>query len=110
MPQLKTVHVIVSGRVQGVGFRAWTKSNARKRSLDGWVRNLEDKTVEAVFSGDEAMVDDMLKACEDGPLASRVKGLTVQPWQGAVEKGFIQRETKFEPAQSMDDAATTPVM
>ena len=89
----KRVHVIVSGRVQGVGFRAWTKSNARKRSLDGWVRNRSDRTVEAVFSGDASMVDDMIKACEDGPLASRVLNIVVKPWPNHVDEGFETLET-----------------
>lgn len=89
----KTVHVRISGRVQGVGFRAWTRSNARKRSLDGWVRNREDGTVEAVFSGPPNMVDDMLRACEDGPLASRVQAIQVRAHKEAVRDGFHMLET-----------------
>lgn len=93
MSKTKTVHVMITGRVQGVGFRAWTKSNARKRSLDGWVRNRSDKSVEAVFSGDTEMVNDMLQACEDGPLASRVLSVNVAPWKNAVDEGFEELET-----------------
>lgn len=89
----KTIHVIISGRVQGVGFRAWTKSNARKRGLHGWVRNRSDKTVEAVFAGPAEMVDDMLLACQDGPLASRVQSVEAKPFKGEVADSFDLLET-----------------
>ena len=90
---VRKVHVIISGRVQGVGFRAWTKSNARKRGLHGWVRNRSDKTVEAVFAGAKDKVEEMLAACKDGPLASRVLELQVKDWPKHVDEGFHQLET-----------------
>lgn len=68
-------HVIVYGRVQGVGFRAFVEHEAFKRGLKGWVRNRRDGSVEAVFSGDETVVADMIDACRQGPLGSRVDGL-----------------------------------
>ncbi|RPG00569.1 MAG: hypothetical protein CBC23_005560 [Rhodospirillaceae bacterium TMED63] len=48
---MKSVHVSIEGRVQGVWFRAWTTEQAKKRGLDGWVRNRTDGTLKAVFSG-----------------------------------------------------------
>ena len=65
-------HVIVHGRVQGVGFRAFVEHAALKRGLEGWVRNRRDGSVEAVFAGEEGMVADMAEACRGGPLGARV--------------------------------------
>jgi acylphosphatase len=64
--------VIISGRVQGVGYRAWVEHQARVRRLKGWVRNRRDGSVEAVFAGPEAVVSEMITACRRGPSASRV--------------------------------------
>jgi acylphosphatase len=90
---VKSVHVRISGRVQGVGFRSWTKAQARKKALNGWVRNRTDGTVEAVFSGKESVVDEMVEACQDGPLVSRVKEVKVQSWDEPVASGFEHLET-----------------
>lgn len=65
-------HVIISGRVQGVGYRAWTISSARKLMLSGWVRNRSDGTVEALFHGAPAQIEQMLTACAKGPVLARV--------------------------------------
>ena len=65
-------HVIVHGRVQGVGFRAFVEYEAVARGLEGWVRNRREGTVEAVFKGEEAVVFDMIEACRRGPFAARV--------------------------------------
>jgi acylphosphatase len=65
-------HVVVHGRVQGVGFRAFVKREAQARRLDGWVRNRRDGSVEAVFMGAEATVADMIEACRRGPFGARV--------------------------------------
>jgi len=69
---------MITGSVQGVFYRAWTESEAKKRHLRGWVRNCRDGSVEAVFAGDETMVDDMLTACRDGPPAARVADISVK--------------------------------
>ena len=69
----RVVHVIIRGRVQGVGFRAWTQHQAELRGLAGWVRNRRDGSVEALFSGPDAAVGAMLKACREGPAGSRVE-------------------------------------
>jgi acylphosphatase len=89
----KAVHVTISGRVQGVGFRAWAKSSATKAGLNGWVRNRSEGTVEAVFSGKSEHVDTMLIACKDGPLASRVTDLQSEEWPDAVPSGFELKGT-----------------
>lgn len=66
------VHCIIHGRVQGVGFRAWTRRTAAAKNLDGWVRNLPDGTVEALFAGEEEAVSQMVEVCRKGPVFSRV--------------------------------------
>ncbi len=66
---MKSTIVRISGRVQGVWFRAWTEKQAIALGLDGWVRNRQDVTVEALFSGDDANVDRMVADCHDGPSA-----------------------------------------
>ena len=66
------LEVRISGRVQGVWFRASTREEARRRGLDGWVRNLPDGRVEAVFEGEEAALEGMLAWCRLGPPGARV--------------------------------------
>lgn len=70
-------HVYISGRVQGVFFRAWTEDEAIKRGLCGWVRNLADGRVEATFEGEKEMVEDMIKACWIGPPGAKVTDVKV---------------------------------
>lgn len=68
-------HIVVRGRVQGVGFRAFVEHEALTRALQGWVRNCRDGAVEAVFAGPSAVVADMIEACRRGPYAARVDAL-----------------------------------
>lgn len=72
MSGTRAVRVVIRGRVQGVGFRAWTADEAQALSLAGWVRNRPDDTVEALFSGSPDAVGLMLQACRTGPRAARV--------------------------------------
>ena len=67
--------VMIRGRVQGVGFRAWTEREARRRVLEGWVRNLRDGSVEAVFAGPPEAVATMIEACRHGPSLARVEAV-----------------------------------
>jgi len=71
------MHVLISGRVQGVFFRAETQRAATGFKLSGWVRNLPDGRVEAVFEGEDAAVDKMLAWCHHGPPAARVQEVIV---------------------------------
>ena len=88
MTTLKQLRVIISGRVQGVGFRYWTLDEATRRGLDGWVRNLTDGRVEAVFAGAAVEVDDMVAACHKGPRFARVESVEVFDHENAVTPGF----------------------
>jgi acylphosphatase len=67
--------VIVRGRVQGVGYRAWTEITALERGLEGWVRNRRDGSVEALFIGPTDDVAAMIEACRNGPPGARVDAL-----------------------------------
>ena len=71
-------HVIVKGRVQGVGYRAWTEHMALRRELEGWVRNRRDGTVEAVFAGPEPEVAAAIEACLRGPPGSWVSAVDAE--------------------------------
>jgi acylphosphatase len=64
--------VIIRGRVQGVGYRAWVEDTAHAKALAGWVRNRRDGSVEAVLAGSEAAVAEMITACHRGPSPARV--------------------------------------
>jgi acylphosphatase len=73
-------HVFVSGMVQGVFFRSETQYEAKKRGVTGWVRNLPDGRVEAVFEGEEEKVKQLINFCKHGPPGARVKGVDVR-WE-----------------------------
>jgi acylphosphatase len=64
---MQRMHVVISGRVQGVFFRAYTRETAMTLNLTGWVRNLYDGSVEAVFEGGDTNVQSMLEWCKKGP-------------------------------------------
>jgi acylphosphatase len=70
-------HVFISGRVQGVFYRASTKNMAEQLGLKGWVRNTSDGWVEALFEGDETAVKDMISWCHKGPRSAEVSDVTV---------------------------------
>jgi acylphosphatase len=73
-------HVWVSGSVHGVFFRATTRRTAQKYGVTGWVKNLRDGRVEAVFEGPKEKVDAMIKFCHEGPPAAIVKNVEVK-WE-----------------------------
>ena len=68
--------VTIRGRVQGVGYRAWVEHRARAHDLEGWVRNLSDGSVEALFSGPAEVVAAMVERCRRGPSSARVEAVT----------------------------------
>lgn len=70
-------HVFISGTVQGVYYRANTRETARNLGLDGWVRNLDDGRVEAMFEGDADAVETIVEWCHDGSPAACVESVEV---------------------------------
>jgi len=71
------IHVYISGRVQGVGFRYSTLQEAKRLGLTGWVRNTFDNKVEAVFEGDENIIEEMLSWCNKGPSMAFVSSVEI---------------------------------
>jgi acylphosphatase len=80
MEEKARAHLIISGRVQGVCFRAETKRAAHIYGVHGWVRNRPDGTVEAVVEGDRADVISLINWCKQGPPISRVDDVNIS-WQ-----------------------------
>jgi acylphosphatase len=78
MDERQRAHVFVSGTVQGVFYRATTREEAGKRGVDGWVKNLEDGRVEAVFEGPTAAVEEMVEWCHAGSPAASVTDVDVE--------------------------------
>jgi acylphosphatase len=71
--------LVVHGRVQGVGYRAFVEEEAATLGLDGWVRNRRDGTVEAVVAGSTEDVDAIIAACRKGPFSARVDRVDISP-------------------------------
>jgi acylphosphatase len=82
---------VISGRVQGVGFRYFTEAAAMRENVAGWVRNLADGRVEAVLEGDQDSVDRVEAAMRRGPATSRVESVEVEQQAPAYSTGFFIR-------------------
>lgn len=89
MTDIARAHVFISGRVQGVNFRASARAYAREIGVSGWVRNLDDGRVEAVFEGPRPAVQRMVSWCYSGPAHARVDAVDVH-WEKPTgeERGF----------------------
>jgi acylphosphatase len=74
------VHVLVSGRVQGVFFRSQAQEEAESRGVKGWIRNVSDGTVEAVFEGEKEAVEALIKFCRRGPAGASVTSVDLK-WE-----------------------------
>jgi len=85
---MRRVHVLVTGRVQGVFFRASCAREARAHGVAGWVRNASDGRVEAVFEGSDAAVEAMVEWCRTGPAHARVDAIEVEREAPAGDEGF----------------------
>ena len=80
-------HLVISGKVQGVGYREWLRQEAGLRGLAGWVRNRLDGTVEAVVAGAPDQVAAIIQACASGPRWAEVRHVAQSPteWTGGSE-------------------------
>jgi len=83
----------VTGKVQGVWFRAWTMKQAEGLGLDGWVRNRTDGSVEVLAVGKEEEVEVFIGLCHEGPPKARVAGVSVEDAKGITPRGFVQKPT-----------------
>ena len=90
---MKTVRIIVTGRVQGVGFRYFTVRCANDLGLCGWVRNLPDGSVETAIQGQGEKVEEMIGLLRQGPGAANVSGLETEEIESGSEElsGFVMR-------------------
>jgi acylphosphatase len=85
---MNALHLIIAGRVQGVGFRDWMVGEARARAIAGWVRNRGRDQVEAVICGASPDVDAMLAVCHQGPPAARVLSVEATQTDPVEEPSF----------------------
>jgi acylphosphatase len=90
---VRAVRLRVSGRVQGVGYRAWAVREAARLGLRGWVRNRADGSVEALVIGDAEAVAAMIEACWQGPRAAAVAGVAVEVAEDDGSLDFAARPT-----------------
>lgn len=93
--EVKSMMVSVTGRVQGVGFREWTRREATRRGVVGWVRNEVDGSVSALVEGTPEAVDAMLDAMKSGPIAARVDRLSAMPGAETERQDFEITEAEF---------------
>ena len=74
-------YIIITGKVQDVGFRYWLYKAAIERNIDGWVRNKISGEVEALLIGDDVEIGNLIRLCEKGPPSSKVTKILVQNYQ-----------------------------
>jgi acylphosphatase len=89
---MRQVNLLISGSVQGVGFRNFVAYNAKKMGVTGWVRNLSDKRVEILAQGNEDILRKFIEICERGPFTAEVKNVALD-WQES-EEIFIKFDKK----------------
>ena len=77
--------IYISGLVQGIGFRYFAKSNARRLKLNGWVKNTDDGKVEVLAQGAKEAIEKLAKLCEKGPFLAEVKSVQVE-WEKEEEQ------------------------
>jgi acylphosphatase len=85
---MKTLKLLISGNVQGVGFRAFVKRKALKIGVRGYVKNLSDGKVETLLQGQDKDVDEMIEICKKGSFGSNVKDVEIQNIKGENLNGF----------------------
>ena len=85
--------VLVSGRVQQVGYRDFMVREAKRLGVTGWVRNLTDGRVEMMAGGDQPALDAFLAVCREGPRMARVEDVVAVPTDDRAVKGFTKRFT-----------------
>ena len=90
---MRSVRLRITGRVQGVGYRAWTIETARGLGLRGWVRNRADGSVEALVIGDDDAVAAVIEACRKGPPAARIAEVAVSEAEDDGSVGFAPKPT-----------------
>jgi acylphosphatase len=86
--------LVITGRVQGVGYRDWALATGRRLGVSGWVRNRRDGAVEVLVVGEEDAVGAMIEACRKGPSLARVDSMDVEPVDlDVLPEGFTRLPT-----------------
>lgn len=93
MKSTQRVHLVISGDVQGVGYRTWARKQARDLGLVGWVKNREDGTVEVVAEGEKKDLEEFIKQCQHGPDVAWVENLEVI-WEKSTGE-FVEFEVVY---------------
>jgi acylphosphatase len=88
---MKATHLIITGRVHGVGYRDWLVEEAHRLGLAGWVRNVGTHAVEALLAGDTAAVEEALRTCRRGPPHAEVETIIDRIAEPPAEPGFVKR-------------------
>jgi len=89
----RAIHVMITGRVQGVGFRWWVVKEAKHLGLNGWVRNRLDGSVEAIFSGEDTVINEIIERCWSGPIDAVVTNIKSNDVEKPSIKGFSYLST-----------------
>jgi acylphosphatase len=91
---MRSVRLRITGRVQGVGYRAWMMRQASAAGLRGWVRNRADGSVEALVIGDDDGVAAMIEVCREGPFGARVVDVAISEAADDGSSGFTAAPTR----------------
>jgi acylphosphatase len=90
---MRSARLRITGRVQGVGYRAWALQMANRFGLRGWVRNRSDGSVEALVIGEDDAVARLVEACRGGPFGARVSDVAVSDADNDGSVGFRSKPT-----------------
>jgi acylphosphatase len=90
---MRTVRLVITGRVQGVGYRIWAERTAVALGIRGWVRNRRDGSVELLAIGEDDAVARLIEACRQGPRLAVVSEMTVIGTEDDGSEGFMSRST-----------------
>jgi acylphosphatase len=90
---MRSARLRITGRVQGVGYRAWAVQRASRLGLRGWVRNRSDGSVEALVTGEDDAVARMIEACREGPFGARVSDVAISDAEDDGSVGFTAKPT-----------------
>ncbi|MFZ2007669.1 MAG: acylphosphatase [Stellaceae bacterium] len=90
---MRTARLVISGKVQGVGYRMWAERAATALGIRGWVRNRADGSVELLATGDDDAIASLIEACRRGPRAAAVENIVIAAAEDEGSQGFSARQT-----------------
>ena len=90
---MRSVHLVITGRVQGVGYRMWAERTAAALGIRGWVRNRHDGSVELLATGDDQAIAALIEACRQGPRSAVVSDVAIEDAGDDGSTGFGKRPT-----------------